>query len=326
MDAVLVTGANGMVGSCVREYLESKKLAPHERKWVFISADDADLRNWEAVNKVFNLHRPTHVLHCAARLSSASDMTAHPVEFWMDNVQINNNVLRAAHTCNARVVSILSTVMLSKDATFPVQGTPEDIFGGQLHAISHAYGFAKRALAHLSQWYREQYACKFSCILPSNIFGPHGAFDSKNAPLLNALIAKAVAARESGQNIVVMGTGAPLRQMLYARDLARILVWALDNYDDALPLFVAGEEEVSVRDLAEMACQATGVDASCLRYDVTIPDGPLRRTADTSRFRQLLPEFAATPLQEAIAETVNWYAGQHHAMSHRDIFSVADKS
>ena len=304
-DLVLVTGANGMVGRCVRDYVGLANLTTEGRRWVFAGSKEADLRDQAAVDGLFDKHKPTHVLHCAARLASAADMTARPVDFWMDNVQINNNVLRAAHACNAKVVSVLSTVMFSKDAQYPVHGTPEDIFGGQLHDVSQSYGFAKRALAHLSQWYRKQHGCRFSCILPSNIFGPYGAFETKAAPLLNALIAKAEASRKSGTAMSVMGTGSPIRQMLYARDLARILVWALDDFDEDLPLVVAGDE-VAVRDLANMACDAVGC-TSGLEFDPSCPDGPLRRTADTSRFARLCPDHVSTPLKYAIRETAQWF-------------------
>jgi len=304
-DLVLVTGANGMVGRCVRDYVTTANLDADGRRWVFAHSKDADLRDQNAVDGLFDKHKPTHVLHCAARLASAADMTGRPVEFWMDNVQINNNVLRAAHACDAKVVSVLSTVMFSKDAEFPVNGTRDDIFGGQLHDVSQSYGFAKRALAHLSQWYRKQHGCRFSCVLPSNIFGPYGAFETKAAPLLNALIAKAETSHKSGTAMSVMGTGSPMRQMLYARDLARILVWALVDFDEDLPLIVAGDE-VAVRELAEMACDAVGC-SSGLAFDLSCPDGPLRRTADTSRFERLCPDHKATPLKEAIRETAQWY-------------------
>jgi GDP-L-fucose synthase len=322
-DVVLVTGANGMVGSCVQDYVNAANLSTDGRRWVFVASKDTDLRDWGVVEALFKKHKPTHVLHCAARLASAADMTARPVDFWMDNVQINNNVLRAAHLCKSKVVSVLSTVMFSKDATFPVQGTPEDIFGGQLHEVSQSYGFAKRALAHLSQWYRKQHGCKFSCILPSNIFGPYGAFETKAAPLLNALIAKAEASRKSGTAMTVMGTGAPMRQMMYARDLARMLVWALDNFDDDVPLIVAGDE-VAVRDLAEMACDAVGC-TSGLQLDLSFPDGPLRRTADTSQFAKLCPEHKSTPLNEAIRDTAKWYLMDKSGRNIADAAHVRDQ-
>ena len=304
---ILVTGANGMMGQCVRDVVEEGCHQQHQHhRWVFLTSKDGDLRDPAVVDVLFARHRPTHVLHCAARLASAAEMTVRPVDFWMDNVQINNNVLRAACAAKAKVISVLSTVMFPKDAHYPVHGTAADIFGGELHDVSQSYGFAKRALAHLSQWYRKQHGCKFSCILPSNIFGPYGAFETRAAPLLNALIAKAAAARATGKPMTVMGTGAPLRQILFARDLARTLVWALDHFDDDLPLIVAGEE-VAVRDLAGMAMVAVGASATNLEFDTSSPDGPLRRTANVSRFEVLFPDYRATPLEESIQDTAAWY-------------------
>lgn len=315
---VLVTGANGMVGRCIEEIILATpvdhKMGGHRataqdcRRWVFVPSIDGDLRDPTFVDALFAQHRPTHVLHCAVRSASAADMTARPVDFWMDNVQINNNVLKSAFAVDAKVTSVLSSVMFPKDASYPVTGTTADIFGGQLHEVSQSYGFAKRALAHLSQWYRRQHGCKFSCIIPSNIFGPYGAFETQAAPMFNALIAKAMDARATDKPMLVMGTGAPIRQMLYAPDFARILVWAVDNFDDDLPLVVAGEE-VAVRDLAGMAMAAVGASPTNLEFNTSCPDGPLRRTADTKRFNALFPEFKPTPLREAVSQTVSWYLG-----------------
>lgn len=306
-ETVLVTGGSGMVGRHIRDLVEEGNLSTAQRRFVFVGRAEVDLCDRVAVDRLFQEVQPTHMLHCAARLASAKDMTAQPVDFWLDNVELNNNVLRAAHAHDARVVSVLSSVMFAKDAQL-VTGTSAELYGGELHPVAESYGFAKRALGLLTAWYRKQHGAKFTCVIPTNIFGAYGDFHPGSAPLLNALIRKAHDAKRDGTPLTVMGSGKPERQMLYARDLAKVLLWTLDNFDDDVPLIVAGDE-VAVRDLAHMACAAAGGNIS-LKFDTSCPDGPLRRTADTSRLHALIPALQLTSLQEAVCLTYTWYEQQ----------------
>jgi dTDP-4-amino-4,6-dideoxygalactose transaminase/nucleoside-diphosphate-sugar epimerase len=316
---VLVTGSGGMLGRYVQAEVERQAAtsppSPAATEWVWVTRKDGDLRELADVEHLFKKHQPTHVLHLAARLASIQEMTAKPVDFWLDNVTVNNNILRTAHKFQAwvgpiKVVSVLSTVMFPKDATFPVGSTASELFGGHLHEAAESYALAKRALAQLSDWYRKQHGVSFVSVLPGNFFGAYGDFRPATAPLVNALIAKAEAAAGSSAPapLRVMGTGKPERQVMFGADLARATLWALDQFDDALPLIVAGEE-VSVRRMAELVCEATGFTGG-LEFDTAAVDGPLRRTADTSRFAKLCPDFKFTPLLEAIKETVAWYRTQ----------------
>lgn len=312
-ELILVTGAGGMVGRHIRDIVQEDGLDTPARRYVWVDRADVDLRDRAAVEALFARVRPTHVIHCAARLAAASAMSAAPVDYWLDNVEANNNVLRAAAACGARVVSVLSSVMFAADAAYPVTGTPAQLYGGSLHPVSEAYGLAKRALGRLSSWYRAQSGARFSCVVPGNIFGPYGDFRPGSAPLLNALVAKAGASVEAGGPLGVMGTGAPRRQVLYARDLARVLLWAVDGFDDDAPLIVAGEE-ASVAELAQLAAAAAaeaaggGAAPPRLEFDASCPDGPLTRTADTSRLAALMPGLKLTPLADAVRATTEWYA------------------
>ena len=322
---ILVTGSNGMLGRHVREVVESE---PHEKldsktlvlastnsKWVFSSKEDGDLRSIDEVRNLFKKYTPTQVLHCAARLQSIAEMTNRPVDFWLDNVSVNNNILQVAHESKKRtgpvkVVSVLSTVMFPKDATFPV--TADQLHTGPPPLASESYALAKRALDNLTKWYRAQHKANFVTVLPGNFYGAYGDFNPKTAPLVNALIAKAEAAKMAGDsNLPVMGTGKPERQVMWAGDLARILLWALDNLDQNDPLIVAGPE-VSIAEIATVVCDVCGFQGKP-SFDVAGPDGPLKRTADTSVFDSLCPEFKMVSLKEGIEKTVTWYRDHQKA-------------
>jgi CDP-6-deoxy-D-xylo-4-hexulose-3-dehydrase len=305
---VLVTGSSGMLGRYIQNEVVHQEVV--DTKWIWVSRKDGDLTNSYEVENLFKKHQPTHVLHLAAKLASIQEMTAKPVDFWIDNVSINNNILQTAHKFQrwvgpVKVVSVLSTVMFPKDASFPVGSTDDELFSGRLHEAAESYAFAKRALAQLSNWYNKQHGVSFVSILPSNFFGAYGDFNPKTAPLVNALIAKSEAARKNHTSLLMMGSGNQERQIMYAADLARAAIWVLDNYEDTTPLIVASDE-FSIRYIAELVCEATGFTGD-LVFDKQLVEGPLRRTADTSRFSKLCPDFKFTPLSEAIKETVSWY-------------------
>lgn len=300
----MVTGANGMLGKHVQEVI---KESTDQNKWIFLTRADGDLRDLSVVENLFKQHRPTHVLHLAASLASNKEMTLKPVKFWLDNVTINNNVLKTAHDMQAvKVVSILSTIMIPSDAPLPAGSSDDILYGGRLHAAGEAYGMAKRALAKLTYWYRVEYGDEFSCVLAGNFFGKHGDFCPQTAPLLNALISKAERAKVIKEQLQVVGTGAPLRQIMSASDFARACVWAMFNFNEPEPLIIAGEE-LSIKSMVELVCECSGYQGEVKFSGIKSDDGPFRRTVDVSRFSQLCPDFKWTPLRDSICQTIEWF-------------------
>lgn len=324
---VIITGSGGMLGQYIRDVIlersstegpttlmtssEPLRIKTKDSEWIFLTRRHGDLRNVDDVKLIFKRYQPTRILHCAARLASFKEMSAKPVDFWLDNVRINNNILQSAFEFQIwfgpiKVVSILSTVMFPKDVHFPTDTSHID--DGPPHPASQSYAYAKRSLAHLTQWYRTQHHCNFVTVLPANFFGAYGDFNHNTAPFVNAFIAKIENQREDNPAVpvVVMGTGKPLRQVMFAYDLAHIIVWTLENYNENEPLIIAGEE-LTIHQIADLVCEQVDFTGG-LHFDNDIQnDGPLRRTADTSRFKSLYPSFQMTPLPIAILKTVQWF-------------------
>ena len=382
----LVTGASGMVGRHVRDMMmlivESKPSssagvavkssdddrllvdASESSRWVFVSSADGDLRDVDQVRDLFRQHLPTRVLHLAAHLASTMEMTKRPVEYWLDNIAINNNVLQVANEFRVRVgsvkvVSVLSTAMLpavvspsssamlttsmtnrmneeihlvpqtsmtTSATTFrsekthlvpktsmttsatSITCTSKEIHSGPPPSlVSESYAYAKRALDLLTRWYRVQYQADFVTVLPGNIFGAYGDFDPRTAPLVNSLIAKMETARIKGMAAVEMiGTGRPRRQVLWAGDLARVLVWAMDHLDQDLPLMVPGVD-LSIQEIAEEICDEVGFEGKVSFESSPDRDGPVRTSADGSQFSDLLPSFEPLSFREGVRRTLQWY-------------------
>lgn len=349
---ILVTGSMGMLGHHVQQVVqhspgaqvlqpstnESKDDKDHtdhtyghthtplrilcdDSEWIFLTRADGDLCCLADVQAIFKKYQPTRVLHCAARLAALPEMTAKPVDFFLENITMNHNILQTAFEFQAwcgpiKVLCVLSTVMFPKNVVYPV--TTASLYDGPPHFTCESYAYAKRSLAQLISWYRSQHGCDFVSILPANFFGPYGDFNPSTAPLVNSLIAKAESARQSAsaQPLSMIGTGSPQRQIMYAKDLAKIVIWALEHFHGEVanePLIVAGEE-ISIQQVADMVCQETQFHHG-LKFDQDeAKDGPFRRTASTQLFQSLHPQFAFTPLQEGIKQTVAWYR-QHYTQN-----------
>jgi len=170
------------------------------------------------------------------------------------------------------------------------------------------YAYAKRLLDIQNRCYLEQYGCSFTSLVPTNIFGPNDNFNEEGGHVLPGLINKCYRAKTDGGDFVVWGSGNPLRQFIYSRDLAKLTIWALRNYSDIEPLILCPnpEDELSVSQVANFVAEGLSFKGN-LRFDTSKADGQYRKTATNQKLMRLYPEFQFTPLKDAIKETCDWY-------------------
>lgn len=290
---IMVTGGSGVVGRALE--LHVNKLDTTD-SWIFLSSKDADLRLYDEAKKIFSRYKPTHVIHLAAKLMAGGDMSQMAASLMQDNSAIDANVLRCAHEFECdKVVSLLSTFAYPETVILPI--TENQLHAGPCHPLYESYGSSKRGLEILSRAYRRQYGRKFVTVIPSNIFGPISRL-RENGPVIDALVSKAVKSVETGCDFVCRGTGIPRRQFCYAPDLVRVLLWALDFYDDPEPVNVAGEE-ISIRTAAETIARIFGVENKLL-FDTSFPDGPTRRTVSDDKLRHMYEGYAQTNFKTAL--------------------------
>jgi CDP-6-deoxy-D-xylo-4-hexulose-3-dehydrase len=324
---VLVTGGDGMLGKYIQDvvlerYSEENlpamrtnstplRIKMKDSEWIFLTRRDGDLRKVEDVKSIFKRFQPTRLLHCAANLASVEEMSAKPVDFWLNNVRVNDNILEAAFDFQIwngpiKVVSILSTLMLPKNAQFPIDASL--ICDGPPHPASESYAYAKRSLAQLIHWYRKQHNCNFVSVLSDDFFGAYADCNSNTASPINALIINIESRKEQNLTtpLTVVGTGTPLQKVVFAYDLAKIVIWALEYYNEDEPLIVAGQE-ISISKIAHLVCEQMGF-TGCLKFDDTIQENrPSCCTVDTSHSERFYPSFKMTSLSVGIQRTVEWY-------------------
>ena len=320
---VLVTGGSGLVGSA----LHSVSGPELKYKFVFMSSSDCDLTEYDATLRYFRRIAPHAVIHLAAAVGGLFKNMRCKVDMFETNMIINLNVLRACHESGvSKVVSCLSTCIFPDEKTKSGAISESMLHAGPPHASNDAYAYAKRMLEVQSRCYREQHGRNYVCVIPTNIYGPHDNFNLDNAHVIPALVHKCYLAKRDGVPLVVAGSGAPLRQFIYSRDLALLLIWTLEHYDatsdgDAgagsgtLILSVDPADEISIAEVVRHIADAIGLDNDIV-YDTAQPDGQFKKTADNAKFKRLYGDdapFAFTPIRRGIMETVQWFVQNHHS-------------
>jgi hypothetical protein len=189
---VLVTGGSGLVGKGIQAAVEREQVSGEH--WVFLTSKDGDLREKEATRLIFEKHRPTHVIHLAARVGGLFSNMKYKVEFWRENVAINDNVLHWSKEYGVqKVVSCLSTCIFPDKTTYPIDETM--IHNGPPHPSNEGYAYAKRMIDVVNRCYKEQYGCNFTSVVPTNIFGPHDNFNISDGHVLPGLMHKCLKVR-----------------------------------------------------------------------------------------------------------------------------------
>ncbi|RNF05631.1 GDP-L-fucose synthetase [Trypanosoma rangeli] len=304
-NVVLVTGGSGLVGKAL-EAVHGRKPCAGET-WVFLSSRDADLTSVEATKAVFEKHRPHYVIHLAAKVGGLFKNMRQPVEMWLENVAINNNVLECCRIFKVKkLVSCLSTCIFPDKTTYPIN---EDMLhNGPPHCSNEAYAYAKRMMEVMNRAYRNEYGCNFTCVIPTNVYGPHDNYDLQNSHVVPGLIHRFYLAKKEGNPTTVMGTGKPLRQFIYSEDLAELMIWVMREYAEESPVILSVDEsdEVSIADVAKMVAEAIDYKGEII-FDSSKADGQYRKTADNSKLRKYMPEYKFTPMKEGIKRSVEWF-------------------
>ncbi|KAJ0393245.1 hypothetical protein P43SY_007227 [Pythium insidiosum] len=306
---ILVTGGTGLVGRALQDHVERCRRVNDE--WHFVGSRDADLRDFGQTAALFARLRPTHVLHLAARVGGLYSNMAHKVDFLRDNLAINDAVLRASQQIGVRkLVSCLSTCIFPDKTSYPIDETM--LHNGPPHPSNEGYAMAKRLIDTMNRCYAEQYGCQFTSVIPTNIYGPYDNFNLASSHVIPGLLHKCYLAKKHGSDFVVWGSGAPLRQFIFSRDLAKLLVWVLDEYESIEPIILSVDEqdEISIQDVATTIADVMQFDGRIV-FDDSKADGQLKKTASNAKLRRLLPAFHFTPIRDGLAEAAKWFCAHY---------------
>ena len=300
-DKIFIAGHRGLVGSAL-----VRKLAQDGFSNVLVRDRAAlDLRSAAAVDRFFAEEKPAVVVLAAAKVGGIKANNDLPVEFLLENLQMQNNVVRAAHENSVRKLLFLgSSCIYPKHAPQPI---PESaLLTGPLEPTNEAYAIAKIAGIKLCQAYAREYGANFISAMPTNLYGPNDNFDLESSHVLPALLRKAHSAKREGvREMPVWGSGKPRREFLHVDDLAAACVFLLENYDSPEIVNIGCGEDISIRELAELICDIVGFNGQ-LAWDATKPDGTPRKLLDVSKIHALGWRHRIG-LREGIKRTYEWF-------------------
>ena len=273
---IWVAGHRGMVGSAIMRRLEGE-----DAEILTVDRRDVDLREQDAVRQWVARVKPDVIILAAAKVGGILANDSYPADFLFDNLVIETNVIQAAHLANVeQLVFLGSSCIYPKFAPQPIK--EDALLTGPLEPTNEWYAVAKIAGIKLCQAYRRQYGRRYISIMPCNLYGLNDNFDLSTSHVLPALIRKFHAAKAAGKTeVVVWGTGTPMREFLYVDDLADAVVFLMDSYDGSEPINCGAGSDVSIRQLAETVSRVTGFEGK-LVFDTSKPDGTPRKLLDSS--------------------------------------------
>jgi len=297
---ILVAGGSGLVGSAIVR--ELKRL---NQNVIGISSKNVDLLDRSETFEFIKNLKPMVIIDSAAKAGGIGGNNSYPVEFLSKNLQIQCNLMDAAHAAKvSKFVFLGSSCIYPKDCAQPMK--EEYLLTGELEQTNSAYSVAKIAGIELINSYRREYGYKWISIMPTNMYGPYDNFDLENGHVLPVLIRKFLDAKQTtSDKVTLWGSGAPLREFMHADDFAKAVLVCMDKYDDSKQINVGSGQEVSIKDLADKISKAVGFSGE-ISWDSSKPDGTPRKVLDSSKITKLGWK-PLISLDQGIASTVEWY-------------------
>ena len=282
-----------------------KLLKKFKPSWIYVGSKDADLRNYNETQALFEKYKPKLVIHLAARVCGLFGNLNYPTQMYEDNSLININVLRCAYEHNtSQVISALSTCIFPDGIKTPI--TESDIHKGPPHPSNEGYAYSKRMLECQTRQYNKQYNTNYKCVIPVNLYGPGDTYDEKNSHVIPSIIQKIQ--KKPDSDLHLMGTGNPLRQFMFSEDFAKIIIRLIDvDFFDNVIICPPLNQEYSIKEIAETIGNVMKFQHNIIFENNAANDGQYRKTASPKRLFELIGDFQFTPLDEALNITYKDY-------------------
>ena len=299
---VVVTGGAGFLGSFVVDKLRARGC----QTIIIPRSVEYDLRDHEAIVRLYETARPDLVLHLAAVVGGIGANQENPGRFFYDNAIMGIQLIEIARQMGVQKFVATGTICAYPKFT-PIPFREDDLWNGYPEETNAPYGLAKKMMLTQLQAYRAQYGFRGIFLLPVNLYGPRDNFDLHTSHVIPALIRKCAEAKAAGRSeIVLWGDGTPTREFLYVEDAAEGLLLAAERYDGALPINLGTGEEIAIADLAATIADEVGFEGKII-WDSSKPNGQPRRCLDVTRARELFGFEAAHDLRHGLSKTVAWF-------------------
>lgn len=281
-DKIYIAGHGGMVGSAILKAL----VAAGFTNFVYRSSKELDLRSQQAVDNFFKEEKPQYVFMAAAKVGGIVANNTYRADFLYDNLMIVSNIVHAAYIHGVTKLLFLgSSCIYPKMAAQPIK--EEYLLTGELEKTNEPYAIAKIAGIKLCESYRDQYGANFISVMPTNLYGKNDNYHPENSHVLPALIRRFHEAKMQGlQEVVIWGSGTPLREFLFADDLAEACLFLMNNYNEKEIINIGCGEDITIKELATLIKEITGFTGE-LVFDTSKPDGTPRKLLDVTKINNL---------------------------------------
>lgn len=295
MGKILVTGGSGLVGRC---FDSERFIRSGSRKHI-------DLLDNRSVSDALDLIKPEGIIHCAAKVGGVKGNMTYPAEFTYENLVMNTNIIEESRKSGIKkLISFASTCVFPDKVEYPL--TPDKIHLGPPHSSNYGYSYAKRMSDVQIQSYREQYGVNYFSVIPCNIYGPGDNYDIENGHVVPSLIHKFFVASENGEDVTIWGSGSPLREFIFSKDVANLTELLYDNYTEGIPVILSSSDEISIKDLVYLIAEIFEFKGN-IKFDKSKPEGQFRKPSDNSVIKTMFPDFKFTPIEEGLRESINWF-------------------
>jgi len=281
-DKIFVAGHRGMVGSAIMRKLQAAGYS----NLVYRTSAELDLRDGAAVRKFFEEEKPNYVFLAAAKVGGIVANNTYRAEFLYDNLMIQSSIIHESYRAGVTKLLFLgSSCIYPKLAPQPLK--EEYLLTGLLEPTNEPYAIAKIAGIKMCDAYRSQYGCHFISAMPTNLYGPNDNYDLETSHVIPALLRKFHEAKTKGSpEVIVWGSGKPLREFMHVNDLAEACLFLIDKFDEPGFINVGTGTELTIQQLAELIGRVVGFSGQ-LKFDTSKPDGTPRKLMDMQRIHNL---------------------------------------
>lgn len=294
MNKVLVTGGSGLVGRCF-----------NNDRFKRISSKDGDLKDKSQVLNILSKDNYEGIIHCAAKVGGVKGNMEYPADFTYQNLIMNTTLIEEARLAGVKkFISFASTCVFPDNVEYPL--TPDKIHLGPPHSSNYGYAYAKRIADIQIQSYRQQYGLNYFSVIPCNIYGPGDNYNIENGHVIPSLIHKFYTAKNLGTDVVIWGSGNPLREFIFSEDVAKLTELLYDNYEDGIPVILSSGQEISIKELVQLIANIFEFKGKII-FDTTKPEGQFRKPSDNSVIKNMFPNFKFTPIEEGLKTSIDWF-------------------
>ena len=297
---IFVAGHTGMVGSAIVRLLNNI-----DCEILTVSSQELDLKQSSKVDKWFDDYRPDAVFLAAAKVGGILANSSYPADFLIDNLSIQNSVITNAFKYKVKKLMFLgSSCIYPRNAKQPIKES--SLLTGILEPTNEAYAIAKIAGIKLCQFYRKQYGVDYVSVMPTNLYGPGDNFHPKNSHVVAALISKFYeAVKLNKEEVIIWGTGKPLREFMHVDDLAEGLIFLMENYSEYEHVNIGTGKEISITEFAKIIKNISGWKGK-IKFDDSYPDGMPRKVMDISKISKL-GWYSKIELEVGLKQAYKWF-------------------